>query len=268
MKHCVTGLIRLLVGLTLAGSAAMACQAETAGSGQAYLILPETKSPDGRYAVGWGLSKHPELWTEVCQWEREHPSEKELTGEESKRADELFEKVGAVAGEVENYLVDLRGEKIIHGLANPGATADRSREPNYYFAAGHRPNRHHLEVVWSRGGNLVLVNHTYRWDCVTFCAVPLFGGRTGPELDLNKQLGEATRTLVAKTSADFSGSRSDLNVAFSDLKQGSENRFLVHADAVVGKEWSSDGADIEFALAPWRKTMTAKVLAIHVSRGK
>ena len=96
--------------------------------------------------------------------------------------------------------------------------------------AGIRPNRHDLEVVWSKAGDLVLVNHTYRWDCVMFCAVSMIDGRPGHELDLNKQLGDAVRTFVAKSSADFPGSKSDLNVAFSGLKQNSDTRFSVHAD--------------------------------------
>ncbi len=230
-----------------------------------FLVLADTTSPDGHYAVAWGLPKHPEIWAEVRRWEREHPPSKERAEQDSKQAEDVFEKVGSVAEDVENYLVDLREGKIIHTLATrrtPGVL-DRSLEPDYYVAADIRPNRHGLEVVWSATGDLVLVNHTYRWDCVSFCAVSLIDGRPGHELDLNKQLGDAARTFVVKSSPNLSGSKSDLNVAFSDLKQNSDTKFSVHAETGLGKKWAGDGADIEFTLTTSSKATTAKVLAIR-----
>ena len=236
-----------------------------------FLVLADTTSPDGHYAVGWGSPKHPAIWAEVRQWERDHPLSEERTEQDSKQAKNIFEKVASVAEDVENYLVDLREGKIIHTLAGPrtpGAPSDRSLKPDYYVVAGISPNRHDLEVVWSKAGDLVLVNHTYRWDCVIFCAASTIDGRPGHELDLNKQLGEAVRTFVAKSSADFRGSKSDLNVAFSGLKQNSDTRFSVHAEAVMGREWASDGADIEFTLTTSSKGTKAKVLAIRAPGAK
>ena len=81
-----------------------------------FLVLPDTTSPDGHYAVAWGLPKHPEIWTEVLRWEREHRPSKEGAEEDSKQAENVFEKVDSVAEDVENYLVDLREGKIIHAL--------------------------------------------------------------------------------------------------------------------------------------------------------
>ncbi len=233
-----------------------------------FLVLAGTNSPDGHFAVAWGLPKHPEIWAEVHRFARDHPPGNDATEQDAKNADEVFEKVASVAAEVENYLVDLRDGKIIHTMAHArsaGATSGRSRVPNYYLVAGLRPNRHDLEVVWSNAGDLVLVNHTYRWDCVTFCAIPLSDGRPGHELDLNEKLGPAVRRFVVKSSQDFAGSKSDLNIAFSNLEKKGDARFSVQADAVMGKEWSSDGAQIEFALTPSRKAMTIEVLAVRAS---
>ncbi len=235
-----------------------------------FLVLPDTTSPDGHYAVAWGLPKHPEIWAEVRHWERDHPPSKEGAEDDSKQAKDVFEKVASVAEDVENYLVDLREGKIIHMLARrrtPGVL-DRSLEPDYYVAAEIRPNRHGLEVVWSKAGDLVLVNHTYRWDCVMFCAVPMIDGRPGRELDLNKQLGDAVRTFVVKSSPDLSDSKSDLNVSFSDLKQNSDTKFSVHAETGLGKKWAGNGADIEFTLTPSNKATKAKVLTIRAPGAK
>ncbi len=236
-----------------------------------FLVLPDTTSPDGHYAVAWGLPKHPEIWADLRHWERDHPPSEERTEPDSKQAKDIFAKVASVAEDVENYLVDLREGKIIHTLAcprAPGVPSDRSLEPDYYIVAGIRPNRHSLEVVWSKTGDLVLVNHSYRWDCVSFCAVALIDGRPGRELDLNKQLGDAVRTFVVKSSPGLSDSKSDLNVAFSDLKQNSDTKFSVHAETSLGKKWAGDGADIEFTLTPSSKVTTAKVLTIRAPSAK
>jgi hypothetical protein len=134
-----------------------------------FLVFDGTQSPDSRYAVAWGLPKHPDLWAKVCQFERAHVTGSERTDEDSKQANEVFESASDVAQDVENYVVDLHEVKIIRKLdrpRTPGVTADRELEPEYWLA-GYRPNRHDLEVVWSHGGDFVLINHTYRCEFVS-----------------------------------------------------------------------------------------------------
>lgn len=231
---------------------------------KSFLVFPDTASPDGRYAIAWGLPNHSEIWSKVYQFENEHPSDAELSDEDLKRAHELFESVLDVANDVENYIVDVRDGRIVHKLGCPRAGGATSDLPEYWVAHG-RPNRHHLEVLWSRSGNIVLINHTFRWDCVSFCAVPVYAGQTGSELDLNKVLGDAVRSFVAKSFPRGSGySKKDLDVSFSNLHQVGDNQFSVQADAEFGKDWSSDGANVDFSLSPSPKGQT-KVLKMRVS---
>jgi hypothetical protein len=232
-----------------------------------YLVFEETKSPDGRHAVAWGLPKHPDVWAKVWQFDQEHPADTELSDENSKQAHEVFESVSNVAQDVENYIVDLGEGKIIRKLdcpRAPGVTAERELEPEYWGGGFYHPNRHFLEVVWARAGNLVLVNHTYRWDCVTFCAVLIRADKPALAVDLNKKLNEVVGNFVAKSfPRHFQYSKKDLNICFSEVRQLSDTRFSAHVEAVVEKYWSSDGAIIDFALTPSAAGVTLKVLDVR-----
>jgi hypothetical protein len=226
-------------------------QTEGAGEPKNFLVLDKTKSPDGRYAVAWGLPQHRNVLEKGIQFEKQHhPATEELSDEVSKEAEGISQSVHDVSEDVENYIVDLRADKIVTKLDCPRTPGvDRQSEPEYWIVAGLKPNRHDLEVVWARAGNLVLVNHTWRWDCVTFCAVPLRDGNAGPIIDLNKKLENAVRIYVAKSfPRHFQYSKKDLNICFSELKQVTDTKFSAHVEAVVERYWSSDGATVRFTL--------------------
>lgn len=235
-----------------------------------YLRFEGTNAPGGSYALGWGLPKHSDIWANVCEFEGQHPAGQELNDEDQKRADEVFQSVDAVAEDVENYIVDVRAGKIIHKLDCPrifGTRSDRQLYPDYFSAAGFLPNRHDLEVVWSQAGNLVLVNHTYRWDCVTFCALLIRDGRVTSSLDLNEKLGAAVRAFAAKSFPRGSGySKNNLNVSFSELKRLSETKFLAHVEAVMEKEWSDEESVVTFSVIPSNERTALKAADIRVLR--
>jgi len=179
----------------------------------------------------------------------------------------VFESVDAVAEDVENYVVDIRVGTIIHKVECPrlsGWTHGREAEPDYWTVAGHIPNRHDLEVVWSPQSDFVLINHTWRWDCVTFCAVLLSDGRASSQLDLNKPLGNAIRNLVAKSFPHgFQYTKKDLNVSFSDLQQVSDYKFSAHAETVVEKYWTGGGATVDFTLLSADKGKILKLVNVR-----
>ena len=242
-------------------------QSDASKSTQPFLVFPDTKSPDGRYAIAWGLPKHPEIWAKVSRFQEQHPAGTEASSEEDKQLDELFESVNVVGDAVENYVIDLRAGTIIRKLdcpRLPGWTHGREAEPDYWTIADRKPNRHDLQVVWSPQSDLVLINHTWRWDSVTFCAVMLSNGRATSELDLNRPLGDAVRNLVAQSfPRGFQYTKKDLNVAFSDVKQVSDNKFSAVADAVVEKYWSGGGAKVDFTLLPASKGKTVKLVGVR-----
>jgi hypothetical protein len=242
-------------------------QSDASKSTQLFLVFPGTKSPDGRYAIAWGLPKHPEIWAKVSRFQEQHPAGTEASSEEDKQLDELFESVNVVGDAVENYVIDLRAGTIIRKLdcpRLPGWTHGREAEPDYWTIADRKPNRHDLQVVWSPQSDLVLINHTWRWDSVTFCAVMLSNGRATSELDLNRPLGDAVRNLVAQSfPRGFQYTKKDLNVAFSDVKEVGDNKFSAVADAVVEKYWSGGGAKVDFTLLPASKGKTVKLVGVR-----
>jgi hypothetical protein len=242
-------------------------QSDASKSTQPFLVFPDTKSPDGRYAIAWGLPKHPEIWAKVSRFQEQHPAGTEASSEEDKQLDELFESVNVVGDAVENYVIDLRAGTIIRKLdcpRLPGWTHGREAEPDYWTIADRKPNRHDLQVVWSPQSDLVLINHTWRWDSVTFCAVMLSNGRATSELDLNRPLGDAVLNLVAQSfPRGFQYTKKDLNVAFSDVKEVGDNKFSAVADAVVEKYWSGGGAKVDFTLLPASKGKTVKLVGVR-----
>jgi hypothetical protein len=266
MKFSLGFSVKLCSSLFLFAVATCYSQTESPAETKPFLVFENTKSPDERYAVAWGLPKHPDVWAKVWQFDHEHPDSDELTDETSKQADQVFESVVGVAKDVENYIVDLRDEKIILKLDCPRPPGiDREAEPEHWAFAGHLPNRHNLEVVWSHAGDFILINHTYRWDCVTFCAVLIRDGKTVPPLDLNKKLSDASGNFVAKSfPRHFQYSKKDLNICFSDVRQLSDTKFSTHVEAVVERYWSSDGATVDFALkASPENKLTLTVLGIR-----
>jgi hypothetical protein len=262
--------IQLFVSLTLAcliAAFSSAQQPEASNSTEPFLIFPNTQSPDGRYAIAWGLAKHADVWSKVFQLQQQHSAGAEATAEDGKQSDDVFKSVTAIAEDVENYVVDVHARKIIGKLECPrlpGWTHGREAEPDYWTVAGQVPNHHGLEVLWSPHSDFVLVNHTWRWDCVTFCAVTLNDGRATSQLDLNKPLGDAVRHIVAKSfPRGFQYTKKDLNVAFSDLKQVSDNKFSAVADAVVERYWSGGGAKVDFTVQPAAPGKIFKLVGVH-----
>lgn len=239
-------------------------------SSKIFLVFPKTESPDGHYAIAWGLPKHPDAWEKVCRFSEQHPSDAELTEQDSKEANEVFESVHAVEQDIENYIVDLHDERIIRTLHCPhgrGVSADLhsalAMTAEYWAAPGVRPNHHDLEVIWSSRNDFVLINHTYRWDCVSFCAVSL--GQIPSELDLNKPLGNAVRSFVAKSLPKGSGySKSQLDVSYSGLKYVAEDKFSALAQAQMGREWDGGNVTVNFTVKPSNAGKQLTLLGIHV----
>ena len=236
-----------------------------------FLIFPETESPNGRYAVAWGLPKHPEVWAKVCRFSERHLPGAELPEQDLKEASEVFESVHNVETDVENYIINVHDETIIRTLHCPhglGVSADLhsalSMTSEYWMTPGLRPNHHDFKVLWSPASDLVLINHTYRWDCVSFCAVS--PGQTSSELDLSKPLGDAVRNLVAKSFPKGSGyTKSELDVSYSDIRHVADDKFSADAQPQMGREWVGDDVTVNFTLNSSNSGKRLTLLNIHVA---
>jgi hypothetical protein len=207
-----------------------------------FIILPETHSPDGRFAVAWGLPKHPELWNKV----------REGTADQ---AESLITDVGQFEEDVENYVVDVHAMQVLGKLGS-----------HYWEATGARPNRHHLDIVWSAASDLLLVNNTFRWDCRAFEAVRISDGKIGAPLDLKKGLDARLRQHFKKALPRGSHiTTPDLAFSFSELALVSGETFKTTVDAIYPSKrdgWSGT-AEIRFALIPSKESgLALKVLSL------
>ncbi len=208
-----------------------------------FIVLPETQSPDGRFAVAWGLPKHPEIWNKARESKED-------------QAESLIAEVGQFEDDVKNYVVDLHATQVLGKLGS-----------HYWQAAEVRPNRHQLDVVWSAASDLVLVNHTFRWDCRAFEVVRISEGKTGARLDLKKALDAKLRQHFKKAlPPGFGITMRDLAISFSEpaLVSGETFKALVEAEYPSKGEnaWSGQ-AEIRFALTASKGSgIAVKVLGL------
>jgi hypothetical protein len=218
LRHLLFG---LCAALAMPGGGVLRAQ-------QSFLVLPHTQSPDGRFAIGWGFPKHPEIWKRAGEVKQDE-------------AESLIADVGEFEEDVENYVVDLRASRALATLRS------------HYWEAGElQPNRHQLEVVWSAASDLVLVNHTYRWDCRAFQAVRISDGKAGTPFDLKKALDAQLRQRFKKAMPRGAHFTADsLAISFSETAVISGETFKAHVDAEYPSKgddaWSGE-ADIRFAL--------------------
>src|SRR5438093_1600471 len=144
-RHSMAQIIRVLLvapGLILLTPEISRSQKDVHSSVKAFLVFPGTESPDGRYAIAWGLPKHPDVWSNLYRFQEQHSAAAEATPEDEKQLDEVFKSVTSAAEDVENYVVDARAGTIIRKLECPrlpGWTHGREAEPDYWTVAGQVP---------------------------------------------------------------------------------------------------------------------------------
>lgn len=242
-----------LVSFVIA-SHGITAEEQQSGSDQ-WQLFAGTESPDGRYAVAWGLPKHPGIWAEICRSFRD----------QAQRKFEDDEKIEVPKDDVENYIVDLREKKVVERLHSHHELVG-----NYWHLPHLRPNRHDLEVVWSRAGDIVIVNHTFRWDCVTFCAVRISNGRAVGRQDLFQVFDRLLDDRFAKSLRKSGFSKEVVFYVFSDIEQLQGMKYSTYVDAVVPSKdddgWGEDVV-IHFTLNPSGKSgLAVKVLNVHAPK--
>lgn len=215
-------------------------------------VFSGTESPDGRYAVAWGLPKHPDVWAQVTRSYRE----------QAQREFEDDQKIEVPESDVENYIVDLRERKILARL-----NSNHKLVSNYWSLPHLGPNGHDLEVVWSRAGDIVIVNHAYRWDSVTLCAVRVSNGKATGKRDLHQLLGRSLHARFAKSLRKRGYSKESVNFLFTDIEQREGEKYSAYVDAAEGGSknpdaWS-ESAVIQFKLKPSGSGVEVEVLDIH-----
>jgi hypothetical protein len=196
---------------------------------QPFVVLENTSSPDGRYAFAWGAPRKYEIdWAAL--------NRDETTA---------LPNPDDFAGDVENYLVDVKAGKILATLH--GAQAWRLPD-------GSHGNHRDLEVAWSPNSEFAVAIYSLKWQYESFQ-----GFRITPEgvetIEIGKALENAWRQHLSITAGKRYKKRADsLAISFSELKaMRNEGTFTVLALAEIPKSTSENDVfekKILFTLRP------------------
>ena len=217
----------------LAWTAAAFSTSSAAEPERPYLVIPETTSPDGRYAIVWSLPKGPQLdWEKFRAGERGSDYLPDLTKPENAVADDL---------------VELASGRKLAAVAS-----------GYWALPGGGPKSHpddeFMEVAWSAQSGWVLVLHRQRsgpgWGSLR--AVQLEDGAVLSQLESGDSLEAAVRSHFKKLyPQEYERGKDHLNLRISDVKSLGGSRFSLKAVANLENKdgnRSYRGATIKFEL--------------------
>ena len=224
-------------------------EARRADDAESFVVVPETTSPDGRYAIAWGLPKHPEIWRSV----------KQVADGSAKGAAAVYAKLAPVVEDSENYVVDLRAKKIVQKLSsNYWHVEDR-------YEVDEASQRDTFEAAWSPTSDVVVASHTHRWVTLSLAAVRIGAAGGAAMVDLEPVLEPAALKLFEKSMKKARLSADSVFTVFSGVQHREGLSFSVEASGSQGSdgEWSVGPARIDFALEPSEKGLVAKVSAVQ-----
>ena len=204
-----------------------------------YLVINETTSPNGEYAVAWTLPKGPQIdWEKLRSAERNSDYLPDLGNSNSHI-------------EVEDNLVELKSGRMLAMVAS-GYWA----LPEGSAGAGLKvhPDDEFMEVAWSAQSEFVLVLHRLRsgsaWG--SLCAVRIADGAVAGQLENGAELEAAVRAHLEKIyPREYGQDKDHLDLRFEDVKSLGGPRFSLNAIAALTNEngnRSYKGSTIKFEL--------------------
>ncbi|MEO7168706.1 MAG: hypothetical protein ABI016_16945 [Chthoniobacterales bacterium] len=205
--------IRLLLAtcpLTAAWAAPLGSEKD-----QPYLVIAETTSPNGEYAVAWALPKGPQIaWEEFRRGLRSSDYLPDFTN-----------------AEIADHLIELQSGRTLASVAS-GYWA----LPAGDTGAGHKshPDDEWLEVAWSPQSDFVVVLRRLRdgpkWGSLR--AVQIEGGVVAGQVENGNDLEAAAHAHLKKVyPKDYERAKDHLNLRFSDLESLGGARFSLNAVA-------------------------------------
>lgn len=204
-----------------------------------YLVIEETTSPNGQYAVAWTLPKGPQIdWEKFRSGERGSDSLPDLDNPKSDI-------------EVENNLIELKSGRKLATVA-AGYWALPKGDPS--SGAKLRPDEEFMEVAWSAQSNFVLVLHCLgpgpEWGSLR--ALQLKDGVVVSQLESGDGLEAAVRSHLKKHyRQEYERGKDHLNLSLYDVKSLGGSKFSLRAVANLANKYgnrSYRGATIKFEL--------------------
>jgi hypothetical protein len=222
------------LGLALAGSA---------WCGPAFFVFDETTSPNGRYGFAWGL---PEKYT--VNWD-----------EVRKGTTDPLDALGDFSEDVENYLVDVKAERILAKLRSAQA---------WRLPAGAHGNHRDLQVRWSSESDVAVAIYSLKWGYNSFEAFRVIGDEASAPLDIGSPIEEVWRTYLERRAGDrYRSRKDDIVVSFGSIQNESDRIFSAKVYAEIPKSDAREDTfperRIRFVLSPSRDSgLELKVLGI------
>ena len=196
--------------------------AATSSETRRYSMLEGTESPDARYALAWGIKGVDDLATY-------------LAGQSIENAD--------FGDEVENYLVDVKSNKILTKV-----------EGQYWTASIGHANRRGIVAAWAADSGVVVIEYSTRWNSESFEAFRVQPGKVGQRVDLAKIVDKPLRSFLAKNyGAAYRREQEQVAFNFGNATALSHGKWTATAGAVVpgdktGEAFSAD-VTLNFELA-------------------
>jgi hypothetical protein len=206
---------------------------------RSYLVIEETTSPNGEYAVAWMLPKGPAI-----DWEAFRSG-----GRSSDYLPDLDNPKSGI--ELEDNLIELEsGRKLATVATGYWALPISNNRSGLKF----RPNDECLEVAWSGKSDCLVVLHRLRsgpeWGSLR--AVQLRNGAVVSQLESGEGLEAAVRSRLKKLyPQEYERGQDHLNLRISDLKSLGGSKFSLNAVAnLENKEGTRSyrGSIIKFEL--------------------
>jgi len=212
-----------------------------------YLVISETTSPNGRYAVAWTLPKGPQI-----EWEKFRAGE---------RGSDYLPGFEKPENQIADNLIELdSGRKLATVASGYWALPESGSGPKFHT------DDEFMEVAWSGQSDCVLVLHRLRsgaeWGSLH--AVQLKDGAVVSELENGDDLEAAVRLHLKKHyPQEYERGKDHLNLRISDVKSLGDSKFSLKAVANLENKdgnRSYRGSLIKFQL---RAGKTGK-LRLHV----
>lgn len=216
-----------------------------------YLVIEETTSPNGQYAVAWMLPKGPQI-----DWEKFRSGKRN-----SDYLPDLDNPKGGI--EVEDNLIELAsGRKLATVATGYWALPKSDTSSGLKF----QPAEEFMEVAWSAQSDFVVVLHRLRsgpeWGSLR--AIQLKDGAVVNKLESGEDLEAAVRSHLKKLyRQEYERSKDHLNLRISDLKSLGGSKFSLSAVAnLENKDGNRNygGSIIEFELRPGKSGK----LSLHI----
>jgi hypothetical protein len=215
-----------------------------AWAGPNFLVLPDTTSPDGRYAFAWGLPAEFKV-----DWDKLRQTESDPVIEEF-----LFDR------DVANYLVDLQTNRVHVELS----AAQAWQLPN-----GTHGNHRNLEIRWAPESDLAIAGYSEKWGSLSVEVFRIAKDGAQAAVDIKDDLEKAFRAHLGRTEGKRYAQRAKrLEVSFSQYTADGGGKFSAVAFAEIPKATADEDQFAEqrlrFSLTPARAAGVAvKVIAIE-----